>query len=111
MQTHFGGPVPHEEVIQENCCECGDAFNVHWDAWSGMYTYMYEWEEYTVFCSAKCMELFEQNLCYDCNHPRSLCFHALIESYDYAENMNDDAEKYDNNDTWAYKELYAENSK
>ncbi len=101
--------VPQQEIIQDTCCQCGNAFHVHWDAWSGMYSYLYEWEESSVFCSAKCLELFEQTLCYDCNHPRSLCFHALIESYDYAENTEttETTDITTTNDVWAYRELYA----
>jgi hypothetical protein len=81
-------PVPEKEVIQDSCCQCGEAFNVQWDAWSGTYYYPYEWEEYTVFCSSRCLQRFEQTLCYSCNQPRSCCLHAQME-YDYAEEADE----------------------
>jgi hypothetical protein len=103
--------VPAKEIIQDTCCECGGGFDVHWDAWSGMYTYPFEWEEYIVFCSANCLASFEKNLCYDCNQPRSCCFHATMEAYDYAEDAEateETDERYDDNDTSAYRELFSD---
>ena len=100
--------VPAKEIIQDNCCECGGAFDVHWDAWSGTgYHYPYAWEEYTVFCSAKCMEAFEATVCHYCCMPRSCCMHAQME-YDYEEEADDVSEELEDNDRSVYRELHTE---
>lgn len=98
--------VPEKEVIQDMCCECGSTFDVHWDAWSGTgYYYPFAWEEYTVFCSARCLEAFEASVCHHCSMPQSCCIHAQME-YNYEEQTNDVSEELEDNDVSAYRELH-----